>query len=64
MGRLDRIIRLIVAIVVGMLFYFGAIEGTFAYIAIALALVFLLTSFINFCPLYAVFGINSCSVKK
>ncbi|UII77957.1 DUF2892 domain-containing protein [Flagellimonas sp. HMM57] len=64
MGGLDRAIRFIIAIGVGLLFYFGVIEGTLAYIAMTLAVVFLVTSFINFCPLYALFGINSCNVKK
>ncbi|MEM7484301.1 MAG: DUF2892 domain-containing protein [Bacteroidota bacterium] len=64
MGKLDRTLRFAIAIAVGLLVYFGVIEGTFAYIAITLAVVFLVTSFINFCPLYAVFGISSCSVKK
>lgn len=64
MGGTDRIIRIIIAAVIGGLYYFGKIDGTLAYVLMGLAIVFLLTSFINFCPLYTLFGINTCKVKK
>lgn len=63
MGGLDRIIRFVVAAVVGVLFYTGSIEGILAYILLALSGVFLITSFISFCPLYALVGLNTCKVK-
>jgi hypothetical protein len=63
MGGSDRIIRIIAAIVVGVLYYLNVIEGTLAYVLLAVAAIFVLTSFINFCPLYAIFGINTCKVK-
>lgn len=63
MGGVDRIIRLIVAVVVGILFYTNSIEGTLAYVLLALASVFVLTSFISFCPLYKLVGLNTCKVK-
>ncbi|MGV6828777.1 MAG: YgaP family membrane protein [Flavobacteriales bacterium] len=64
MGGADRIIRIIIAAVIGYLFYNGTIAGTLGYVLLALAIVFLLTSFINFCPLYTLLGINTCKVKK
>lgn len=64
MGGTDRIIRLIVAAVVAVLFYMNIIEGTLAYVLIAVAGIFVLTSFINFCPLYQLIGINTCKIKK
>lgn len=64
MGNSDRIIRLIIAVAVGILFWQGIIEGAFAYILLAVAAIFLLTSLVNFCPLYAVFGISTCKMKK
>ncbi|TMM57481.1 DUF2892 domain-containing protein [Maribacter algarum] len=63
MGGADRIIRFIVATVVGVLFYMNIIEGTLAYVLLALAGIFVLTSFISFCPLYALVGLNTCKVK-
>ncbi len=64
MGGTDRIIRIVAAIVVGVLYYLNVIEGTLAYVLMAVAAIFVLTSFINFCPLYAIFGINTCKVKS
>lgn len=63
MGSTDKVIRIIIAIVIAALYYFNVIEGTLAYILMALAIVFLLTSFISFCPLYAPFKINTCKRK-
>jgi len=63
MGGMDRTIRVIIALAVGALYYFNVITGTVAYILLALAVVFVLTSFIGFCPLYTLLGINTCKVK-
>lgn len=59
MGSLDRVVRIIVAVVVGFLYYQGIITGTLGIVLMVLAVVFLLTSFISFCPLYFPFGIST-----
>jgi hypothetical protein len=64
MGSTDKGIRIAVAIVITLLYYLNVIEGTLAYVLMALAMVFLLTSFISFCPLYAPFGFSTCKTKK
>ena len=64
MGGIDRIVRTIVAIGVGALYYFGVISGTLAYVLLALAAIFLITSFVSFCPLYAIFGLNTCKTTN
>ncbi|MDH7911278.1 DUF2892 domain-containing protein [Winogradskyella sp. SYSU M77433] len=64
MGSLDKGIRVVLAITVALLYYFNVIEGTLAYVLMAFAIIFLLTSFISFCPLYTVLGINTCKIKK
>ena len=64
MGGADRIIRIIVALVVAGLYYFKVIDGTLAYVLLAIAAIFLLTSFVSLCPLYSIFGLNSCKVKE
>ncbi len=64
MGNADKIIRVIIAAVVGVLYYLEYITGTLAYVLMAVAIILLITSLINFCPLYKIFGINSCKVKK
>ena len=64
MGKLDKTIRLVIAAVIAVLFFTKVISGTTAVVLGILAIVFALTSFISFCPLYAPFGINTCKVKK
>lgn len=59
MGGTDRIIRIIVAVVVAVLYQQNIIEGTLAYVLLAVAGVFLLTSFISFCPLYGIVGLKT-----
>ena len=63
MGGADRIIRFIVALAVVGLYYFNVVSGTLAYVLLALAGIFLLTSFVSFCPLYSIFGLNTCKTK-
>jgi len=60
MGNIDRLVRIVIALVIAGLAYSGAIEGTLAVVLLVLAAVFVLTSFIKFCPLYLPFGISTC----
>ena len=64
MGTTDRVIRFIVAAVIGVLYYTGTISGTLGIVLLVLAAVFVLTSFVSFCPLYAPFGISTCANKN
>ena len=64
MGTADRVIRIIIAIIVITLFATGKITGTLGIVLIALAGVFVLTSFISFCPLYRPFGISTFKLKS
>lgn len=59
MGMTDKAIRFILAIIVGILYYSNIINDTLAIVLGVLAVVFILTSFISFCPLYLPFGINT-----
>jgi hypothetical protein len=63
MGTADRVMRVILAIVMVILFLTDTVGGTLGLVILALAAVFLLTSFIRFCPLYAPFGISTCEAK-
>jgi hypothetical protein len=63
MGTADRVIRLIIAAIVGVLFFTDTISGTLGIVLLAFAGIFVLTSLISFCPLYAPFGISTCDVK-
>uniref|UniRef100_UPI0040491E96 YgaP family membrane protein n=1 Tax=Flavobacterium sp. TaxID=239 RepID=UPI0040491E96 len=51
--------RVFLAILVGVLYYFEIINGTIALILGILSVVFILTSLVSFCPLYLPFGINT-----
>ena len=60
MGTLDRALRTIVAFIIGYLWWTGVIAGTLGTVLAVLAVVFLLTSLISFCPLYRPLGISTC----
>lgn len=64
MGTADRVIRILVAIGIALLYYYNVITGALGIVLLVLAGVFLLTSFVSFCPLYAPFGLSTCSMKK
>jgi len=64
MGSADRIIRVIIAAIISVLYFTGTISGTLGIVLLVLAGVFVLTSFISFCPLYAPFGISTCQIKE
>jgi len=64
MGSADRIIRVIIAAIIAALYFTGTVTGTLGIILLILVGVFILTSFISFCPLYAPFGISTCKTKK
>lgn len=58
-GSADSIIRIVIAAIVGVLFYTGTILGI---VLLVLAGVLLLTGFVSFCPLYSIFGVRSCPI--
>lgn len=59
MGNLDKGIRITIAIVIAILYFTNMISGLTATILLGIALIFILTSFISFCPLYYPFGIST-----
>ena len=59
MGSTDRIIRILLAVVIVILYFTNQISGTAAIILGVLAIIFVATSFISFCPLYLPFGIST-----
>jgi len=64
MGNLDRIIRIAAAVIIGILYASHVINGTVAIILGVVALIFIATSFVSFCPLYAPFKLSTYKVKK
>lgn len=63
MGTTDKTIRVILAAIIAILYFTNFITGTLGIVLLVLASVLLLTSFVSFCPLYAPFGINTCTNK-
>ncbi|MEL6588520.1 MAG: DUF2892 domain-containing protein [Bacteroidota bacterium] len=64
MGNVDRILRVLIAIAVVVLYMTNLISGTLALILGAVAGIFILTSLVGTCPLYRLFGISSCKVPE
>jgi hypothetical protein len=64
MGMADKAIRILIAVVIGVLYFTNTISGTLAIILGIVAVAFVLTSFISFCPLYLPFGISTFKKKR
>ncbi len=63
MGTTDKIIRIAVAAAIAGLYLGNVISGILAIVGLAVVGIFVLTSLIGFCPLYAIFGMNTCKKK-
>ncbi|MEX0289472.1 MAG: DUF2892 domain-containing protein [Flavobacteriaceae bacterium] len=63
MGNTDRLVRTVLAVIFAALYFTGTIPGTIGMVLFGLAIVFLLTSFSSFCPLYAPFGLSTRASK-
>ena len=59
MGRMDKTIRIGAAIAIGVLYYADVINGSTAIILGVIAGIFVVTSFISFCPIYLPFGLST-----
>jgi hypothetical protein len=60
MGTVDRVLRTIIAIAIGVLWYTNRISGTLAIILGIAAVAFLITSFVSWCPAYMPLGMSTC----
>jgi len=63
MGTIDKVIRILVAVAVAILFFTNVITGVIGIVLIALAAIFVITSLISFCPLYLPLGINTANKR-
>ena len=64
MGATDRVIRILIAAVIAYLFYTNVITGVLAIVLLVIAGIFVLTSFVSFCPIYSIFGYRTCPRKE
>lgn len=59
MSFADKVIRALIAIIIGILYFTNVISGTVGIILLIVGVVFLITSFVGFCPLYTLFGLST-----
>lgn len=64
MGNTDRAIRILLAAIFAALYFGGIVTGTLGLVLVVLGGIFVLTSLVSFCPLYALVGFNTCPVKQ
>ena len=64
MGSVDRSIRVVIALVIAGLYLSGIVTGLVGLIMLGAAIVFVATSAMSFCPLYAPFGLSTCERKS
>ena len=64
MGAIDRVLRVLVALVVVTLYFTDVITGGLAIVLLILSGIFILTSIVGTCPLYMPFGIKTCKMKN
>lgn len=64
MGKADKIIRVILAALVAVLYLTGVIKGTLGIVLLIVAIIFVVTSFLGFCPVYTLFGLNTGRNKE
>lgn len=63
-GSLDKMVRIALAAVFAILYFTHTVEGTLGIVLLVLGAVFLGTALMGSCPLYSIFGISTCPVKK
>jgi uncharacterized membrane protein YtjA (UPF0391 family) len=59
MGSADKIVRVLLALLAAVLYFTGITSGTLGIALMVIGTVLLITSFLNFCPLYTIFGIST-----
>lgn len=60
MGIADRVIRVLLALVFAYLYFVGIVTGTLGVLLVIVGGIFVITSLLGICPLYSVFGFNTC----
>ncbi len=63
-GSIDKIIRIIIAVVAFYFAYKGGVESPWNYVLYAVGAIMLITSLLGTCPLFSIFGISTCKIKE
>ena len=58
-GTIDKAIRILVAVVVGVLYFTHIISGVLAIVLLALSAIFVVTSLLSFCPIWLALGLST-----
>lgn len=64
MSTADRIIRIIISAIFAILYFTGTVTGTIGLLLMVLAVIFTFTSIVSWCPIYAIFGLSTCSTAE
>lgn len=64
MGKIDRFLRIVSAIAITILYSANILTGTSGVILLVVAIAFVATGFVGFCPLYAPFRISTRGRKE
>lgn len=59
MGSTDKIVRIALAVIIAILYFTNIISGTLAIVLGIFAGIFIITSFVSFCPMYSPFEIST-----
>lgn len=62
-GSIDKIIRFVLAAIIIALFAFNVVSGILGYILLAVAAIFIVTSLLNFCPIWWLLNIKTNTAK-
>ncbi len=63
-GNTDKIVRLVIALILGGLYFAEIVTGTLGIVLLVIAAIMVLTALSGFCPLYALLGMNTCEQKE
>ena len=59
MGTIDKVVRILLALAIVVLYFANVISGALSIILLIFAGMFIVTSFTSFCPLYLPLGIST-----
>ncbi len=62
-GRADKVLRILAALLIGVLIFADVLTGTLAIVLGVAAVALVLTSLFSFCGLYVLFGLNTCKKR-
>ena len=63
-GSIDKIVRIVIAVVAIWAAYTNQVASPWDYVLYAVAGIMVVTSFMGSCPLFSIFGINTCKIKQ